>query len=101
MKIAVPKEIKNNENRVGLVPSGARQLVQDGHEVFVQHNAGMGIGITDEEYIKAGAKIVATLEDGVNMSGIDLMRSLINQITTGDVKLNSNHVAINKCKGKL
>jgi alanine dehydrogenase len=63
MKIAVPKEIKNNENRVGLVPSGARQLVLDGHEVFVQHNAGMGIGITDEEYIKAGAKIVATLED--------------------------------------
>jgi len=63
MKIAVPKEIKNNENRVGLVPSGARQLVQDGHEVFVQHNAGMGIGISDEEYIKAGAKIVATLEE--------------------------------------
>ena len=63
MKIAVPKEIKNNENRVGLVPSGARQLVQDGHEVYVQHNAGMGIGITDEEYIKAGAKIVNTLED--------------------------------------
>jgi alanine dehydrogenase len=63
MKIAVPKEIKNNENRVGLVPSGARQLVQDGHEVYVQHNAGMGIGITDEEYIKAGAKIVNTLEE--------------------------------------
>lgn len=63
MKIAVPKEIKNNENRVGLVPSGAKQLVLDGHEVYVQHNAGMGIGITDEEYIKAGAKIVNTLED--------------------------------------
>lgn len=63
MKIAVPKEIKNNENRVGLVPSGARQLIQDGHEVYVQHNAGMGIGITDEEYIKAGAKIVNTLEE--------------------------------------
>lgn len=63
MKIAVPKEIKNNENRVGLVPSGVRQLVQDGHELFVQKNAGMGIGITDEEYIKAGAKIVNTLED--------------------------------------
>lgn len=63
MKIAIPKEIKNNENRVGMVPSGVRQLVQDGHELFVQHNAGMGIGITDEEYIKAGAKIVATLED--------------------------------------
>jgi alanine dehydrogenase len=63
MKIAVPKEIKNNENRVGLVPSGVRQLVQDGHELFIQHNAGMGIGISDEEYIKAGAKIVNTLED--------------------------------------
>ncbi len=63
MKIAVPKEIKNNENRVGLVPSGARQLVQDGHEVYVQKNAGMGIGISDEEYIKVGAKIVNTLED--------------------------------------
>lgn len=63
MKIAVPKEIKNNENRVGLVPSGVRQLVQDGHEVFIQHNAGMGIGIADEDYIKAGAKIVPTLED--------------------------------------
>jgi alanine dehydrogenase len=63
MKIAVPKEIKNNENRVALTPGGARQLVQDGHEVFVQHNAGLGIGIEDTEYIKAGAKIVPTLED--------------------------------------
>jgi alanine dehydrogenase len=62
MKIAVPKEIKNNENRVGLVPSGVRQLVQDGHEVFVQATAGMGIGISDEEYIKAGAKILPSLE---------------------------------------
>jgi alanine dehydrogenase len=63
MKIAVPKEIKNNENRVGLVPGGARQLIQDGHEVFIQHNAGAGIGISDEEYIAVGAKICATLED--------------------------------------
>lgn len=63
MKIAVPKEIKNNENRVGLVPGGVRQLVQDGHEVYVQKNAGMGIGISDEEYIKAGAKILNTLEE--------------------------------------
>jgi alanine dehydrogenase len=62
MKIAVPKEIKNNENRVGLVPSGVRQLVEDGHELFIQKDAGMGIGISDEEYIEAGAKIVPTLE---------------------------------------
>ena len=63
MKIAVPKEIKNNENRVGLVPSGVRQLVQDGHEVFVQATAGEGIGISDDMYIEAGAKITPTLED--------------------------------------
>ena len=42
MKIAVPKEIKNNENRVGLVPAGVRQLVMDGHELFVQKTAVMG-----------------------------------------------------------
>ena len=63
MKIAVPKEIKNNENRVGLVPSGVQQLVQDGHELFVQKGAGAGIGISDERYIDAGAKILDTLED--------------------------------------
>lgn len=63
MKIAVPKEIKNNENRVGLVPSGVRQLVQDGHELFVQKNAGAGIGISDQMYIEAGATILNTLED--------------------------------------
>lgn len=63
MKIAVPKEIKNNENRVGLVPSGVLQLVRDGHEVFVQKDAGIGIGISDQEYIEAGAKILNTLED--------------------------------------
>lgn len=62
MKIAVPKEIKNNENRVGLVPGGVRQLVQDGHELFVETNAGMGVGITDEMYINAGATIVPSLE---------------------------------------
>jgi alanine dehydrogenase len=62
MKIAVPKEIKNNENRVGLVPGGVRQLVQDGHELYIQSTAGAGIGITDEMYEQAGAKIVPSLE---------------------------------------
>ncbi len=58
MKIGVPKEIKNNENRVGLVPGGVRQLVVDGNQVYIQKGAGLGIGITDEEYIKAGATIL-------------------------------------------
>jgi alanine dehydrogenase len=63
MKIAVPKEIKNNENRVGLVPAGVRQLVADGHELFVQTKAGEGIGISDEDYVQAGATIVGSLEE--------------------------------------
>lgn len=60
MIIGIPKEIKNNENRVGMVPGGVRALVADGHAVYVQKNAGAGIGITDEEFIKAGAKILDT-----------------------------------------
>jgi alanine dehydrogenase len=62
MKIGVPKEIKNNENRVGLVPGGVRQLVLDGHQLFIETNAGSGIGISDEEYKKVGATILPSLE---------------------------------------
>jgi alanine dehydrogenase len=60
MIIGVPKEIKDNEYRVGLTPAGAAVLTQDGHEVFVQKNAGIGSGLTDEHYIEAGAKILDT-----------------------------------------
>ena len=63
MKIGVPKEIKNNEKRVGLVPSGIRQLTMDGHQVFVETQAGLGIGIDDSQYKKAGAVILKTPED--------------------------------------
>lgn len=63
MIIGIPKEIKNNENRVGIVPGGVRTLIQDGHTVYVQKNAGTGIGISDEEYINAGAKILDTAAD--------------------------------------
>jgi alanine dehydrogenase len=62
MKIGVPKEIKNNENRVGLVPSGVRQLVHDGHELFVETKAGLGIGISDDDFVKSGATILPSLE---------------------------------------
>lgn len=62
MIIGIPKEIKNNENRVGMVPGGVRTMVQDGHTVYVQKNAGAGIGISDDEYVKAGATILDTAE---------------------------------------
>lgn len=63
MIIGVPKEIKNNENRVGLTPSGVMELVRRGHEVYVQSTAGINSGFTDEEYIKQGAKMLPTIEE--------------------------------------
>lgn len=63
MKIGVPKEIKNNENRVGLTPAGVKELVQHGHDLYVQHTAGEGSGFSDEEYIAAGATILPTIGD--------------------------------------
>src|SRR5690349_5084867 len=63
MRIGVPKEIKNHEYRVGLVPAGVRELVADGHEVFVQASAGAGIGVDDATYRAAGAKIIATASE--------------------------------------
>ena len=62
MIIGVPKEIKNNENRVALTPAGAKELVKRGHSVYVQHTAGIGSGFADEEYEAAGAKILPTIE---------------------------------------
>jgi alanine dehydrogenase len=63
MKIGVPAEIKDNEYRVGLTPSGANVLVGDGHEVYVQAGAGNGSGFGDDEYRAAGAKILPTADE--------------------------------------
>tara|TARA_B110000438_G_scaffold22352_1_gene20213 strand:- start:400 stop:1518 length:1119 start_codon:yes stop_codon:yes gene_type:complete len=63
MKIGVPKEIKILEYRVGMTPSGVKELASDGHEVFVETNAGMGIGMTDQDYKNAGATIMATAKE--------------------------------------
>ncbi|HDR3888540.1 TPA: alanine dehydrogenase [Bacillus cereus] len=63
MRIGIPTEIKNNENRVAMTPAGAVHLVQNGHEVFVQKGSGVGSGFTDEEYVQAGAKLVETAEE--------------------------------------
>lgn len=63
MKIGIPKEIKNNENRVGATPSGVKELVAHGHELYVQDHAGEGSGFSNDEYIKAGATILPTIEE--------------------------------------
>lgn len=63
MIIGVPKEIKISENRVGLTEAGVRQLVHEGHQVFVQKDAGLGCFITNEDYIDAGAKLLDTAKE--------------------------------------
>ena len=63
MIVGIPKEIKNNENRVSLTPAGAHELVQRGHTVYIQHTAGINSGFSDEEYEKVGARILPTIED--------------------------------------
>lgn len=60
MIIGVPKEIKNNENRVALTPAGAQELIKRGHTVYVETNAGEGSGFSNEEYVKAGAQMIKT-----------------------------------------
>lgn len=63
MIIGVPKEIKNNENRVALTPAGAQELTKRGHGVYLQTKAGEGSGFNDEEYVGAGAKILSQAEE--------------------------------------
>jgi alanine dehydrogenase len=63
MNIGVPKEIKNNENRVSVTPAGVKELVKHGHTVYVQKTAGTGSGFSDEEYVAAGAKLLPTIEE--------------------------------------
>lgn len=62
MLIGIPKEVKNNENRVGITPLGVELLVQNGHTVMVETNGGVGSGFTDEQYREAGATIEETAE---------------------------------------
>ena len=63
MVIGVPKEIKNNENRVGMTPAGVAELVKHGHTVYVQQTAGANSGFGDEDYVNAGARMLPTIEE--------------------------------------
>jgi len=63
MKIGLPKEIKDNEYRVGLTPAGVQALSHAGHTVFVQKTAGEGSGFTDDQYVKAGGQLLDTADD--------------------------------------
>lgn len=62
MRIGIPKEIKNNEFRVGLIPASVAELTAAGHQLFVEAGAGRGIGLTDQNFIDAGATITTVTE---------------------------------------
>jgi alanine dehydrogenase len=59
MKVGIPRELKDNEYRVAITPAGVRELVVSGHDVFIEHDAGRGSSITNAEFERAGAKILA------------------------------------------
>ena len=63
MLVGVPKEIKNNEFRIGLTPAGVREMVHHGHQVLVQHNGGLAIGFDDAQYIAVGGEIIDNAEE--------------------------------------
>src|SRR4051795_10077079 len=63
MKVGVPREVKNNEYRVAITPSGVNELVRHGHEVFLEREAGIGWAIRDDDFVAAGARILPTADD--------------------------------------
>ena len=70
MLVGIPKEIKNHEYRVGLTPAGVLELINQGHSVVIQTNAGSAIGFTDAMYQEVGAKIVATANEVYGKSNL-------------------------------
>lgn len=70
MIIGLPKEVKNNENRVALTPGGVKELINNNHSVIVEKSAGIGSGFRDEEYLEAGAKVVDTSKEVFDVSDI-------------------------------
>ena len=68
MLIGIPKEIKESEHRVGMTPSGVQSLIENGHTVYVQNNAGNGSGYSDQDYLAVGAQILNTIEEVYDIS---------------------------------
>ncbi len=101
MIIGVPKEIKNNENRVSLTPAGARELVQRGHTVYVQQSAGINSGFSDEAYAAAGAHLLPTIEEVYAIAEMIIkvkepIESEYNLVRKGQLLFTYFHFASNK-----
>ena len=63
MRVGIPREIKDNEYRVAITPAGVHELVDAGHTVFLEKDAGVGSSIPDDDFVAAGAKILGTADD--------------------------------------
>jgi len=63
VKVGIPREVKNHEYRVAITPAGVNELVRNGHDVVIEHDAGVGSSISDDEYVSAGATILATADE--------------------------------------
>ena len=63
MKVGIPREVKNSEFRVAITPAGVMEFTQAGHKVLIEHDAGVGSSISNEEYVAAGARIAPTADD--------------------------------------
>ena len=63
VKIGIPREVKNNEFRVGITPVGVHELVNHGHTVYIEKDAGVGSSITDEDFVGQGAQILDSADD--------------------------------------
>ncbi len=103
MRIGVPKEIKVHEYRVGLTPAGVRELVAAGHQVSVETNAGVGIGMGDHEYQAAGARILATAKEVFDSAELivkvkEPQASECQMLRTGQVLFTYLHLAADKAQ---
>ncbi len=101
MIIGVPKEIKANENRVAITPAGVTNFVRNGHEVFIEKNAGLGSGFTDEEFIEEGAKILGTPDEIYDRADMILkvkepLPSEYNLLKPGQILFTYLHLASDK-----
>ncbi len=101
MIIGVPKEIKNGENRVSLIPSSVKTLVNNKHTVYVEKNAGAAIGFTDEQYVEVGAKILDTAAEVFSKSEMivkvkEPLAAEYDLLKTGQVIMTYLHLAVDK-----
>ena len=85
MIVGVPKEIKNNEYRVGLTPKSVDEITSIGHDVYVENNAGFEIGYTNQNYIESGAKIINSAEEVYKSS--ELIVKVKEPLSSEDINL--------------